>query len=222
MIYLCEDDANIRELVVYALAAAGLPAKGFPSPAAFREAYSKEKPELVLLDIMLPGASGLSLLSFLRETDASLPVILLTALDSEADKVRGLDLGADDYITKPFGMRELVARVKTRLRAAGASVTQSDRLSCGTLCVCKSERTVAVGGEKIDLTRKEYDTLVLLLEAGGAVLTREDLLSRVWGYSFSGESRTVDVHIRTLRQKLGEAGDLIRTVRGVGYKMTER
>ena len=215
MIYLCEDDANIRELIVYALSAAGLPTVGFPTPADFREAFARETPELVLLDIMLPGENGLSLLSFVKEEDPALPVLLLTALDSQDDKVRGFDLGADDYITKPFGLPELTARVKTRLRAAGKG---DDTLTLGELRVDKQKRTVTVSGEEIGLARKEYDTLLLLLEARGAVLTRDELLSRVWGYSFDG-TRTVDVHIRSLRKKLGAAGEMIRTVRGIGYKM---
>jgi len=222
MIYLVEDDDNIRELVVYTLNQTGLPAKGFAVPSAFWKQMEEELPDLVLLDIMLPEEDGLQILKKIRgdyETK-SLPVIMLTAKGSEIDKVHGFDLGADDYIPKPFGMMELVARVRALMRRSGShSEEKPEEYNIRNLYVSPQKHKVMVDGEEVVLTRKEFDLLCYLLANLGNVLTRDQMLNKVWGYSFDGESRTVDVHIRTLRQKLGTAGDLIRTIRGVGYKV---
>jgi len=222
LIYLVEDDENIRELVVYTLASTGLEAQGFAAPSAFWQAMQAQLPSLVLLDIMLPEEDGLSILSRLRADSKTknLPVIMLTAKGTEYDKVRGFDAGADDYIPKPFGMMELLARVKALLRRT-ASETTVEEYQLGNLYVCPPKHQVRVDGQSIALTLKEYQLLCLLLENQQVVLTRDQILNNVWGYSFSGESRTVDVHIRTLRQKLGTAGDLIQTVRGIGYMIAE-
>ncbi len=222
MIYLVEDDNNIRELVLYTLTSSGLPAKGFASPADFWPAIELELPDLILLDIMLPGEDGLSVLKKLRSTTAtaSLPVMLLTAKGSEYDKVVGLDSGADDYVTKPFGMMELLARIKAMLRRAEKTKPSiAQEFHIGQLYVCPAQHAVRVNGSEVSLTYKEFELLHLLLQNQSVVLTRDRLLNEIWGYGFDGESRTVDVHIRTLRQKLGEAGDYIETVRGVGYKI---
>lgn len=221
MIYLVEDDENIRELVTYALNSMGLEAESYDTPSAFWSAVSKEQPSLVLLDIMLPEEDGLSILKKLKRTPStsSVPVIMLSAKSSEIDKVHGFELGADDYIAKPFGVMELVARVKARLR--GVKEDKRFEYTIGPLYVCPESHTVTVNSQNITLTYKEFEILCMLLKNIGIVLTRDQLLNTVWGYSFDGESRTVDVHIRTLRQKLGEAGDLIETVRGVGYKISE-
>jgi len=222
MIYLVEDDENIRELVVYTLASTGLEAQGFAAPSAFWAAMKTQIPSLVLLDIMLPEEDGLSILKRLRENvkTKNLPVIMLTAKGTEYDKVRGFDAGADDYIPKPFGMMELLARVKALLRRT-ASEAPVEEYRLGSLYVCPPKHQVRVDGQNVTLTLKEYQLLCLLLENQQVVLTRDQILNNVWGYSFSGESRTVDVHIRTLRQKLGSAGDLIQTVRGIGYMIAE-
>jgi two-component system alkaline phosphatase synthesis response regulator PhoP len=219
-IYLLEDDDSIRELVVYTLNSAGLPAEGFATPSAFWEAVKNGLPSLVLLDIMLPEEDGLSVLRKLRSaaTTKHLPIILLTAKSSEFDKVIGLDGGADDYISKPFGMMELLARVRALLRRAAADAP-SGCYTVGSLTVDTSAHEVRVNGQPVSLTLKEFELLRLLMENRGIVLTRDHLLDTVWGYAFDGESRTVDVHIRTLRQKLGDSGDCIETVRGVGYKI---
>lgn len=220
MIYLLEDDSSIRELVIYALNSAGYHGEGFDTPSAFRAALSQQLPELVLLDIMLPEEDGLSVLKKLRaapETRA-IPVIMLTARGSEYDKVLGLELGADDYLPKPFGMMELLARVKALLRRAGQRQI-TEEYTIGSLRVCPETRQVLADGQEIALTLKEFELLTMLLRARGRVLTRDQLLEQIWGYTFDGESRTVDVHIRTLRQKLGTSGDCIETVRGVGYKI---
>ncbi len=220
MIYLVEDDANIRELVCYALNSMGHEAESFETPSAFWSAMAKEKPSLILLDIMLPEEDGLSILKKIKRevSTADIPVILLSAKSSEIDKVHGFELGADDYIAKPFGVMELVARVKARLRTNREEPKRFE-YTIGPLYVCPDKHTVAVNGESVTLTYKEFEILCMLLKNSGIVLTRDQLLNTIWGYSFDGESRTVDVHIRTLRQKLGEAGDLIETVRGVGYKI---
>ncbi len=220
MIYLVEDDNNIRELVVYTLNSTGLQSVGFAAPSGFWEAMRQELPELILLDIMLPEEDGLSVLKKLRaeETTRDVPVIMLTAKGSEMDKVKGFESGADDYIAKPFGMMELVVRVKARLRRR-ENTAPTDRLTAGTLTVSRKQRTVTVNETSVALTLKEFDMLCFLLENRGVVLTRDQILNRVWGYTFDGESRTVDVHIRTLRQKLGDAGNVVETVRGIGYKI---
>ncbi|MDD5887437.1 MAG: response regulator transcription factor [Oscillospiraceae bacterium] len=224
MIYLVEDDANIRELVVYTLNSTGFEAKGFGTPSAFWQALEEQQPELVLLDVMLPEESGLSILEKLRENHQTrkLPIIMLTAKGSEIDKVRGFELGADDYIPKPFGMMELVARVKALLRRTTEDRDESmEEYTIANLYVSPKKHKVKVDGETVHLTRKEFDMLCCLLENKNIVLTRDQLLNRIWGYSFDGESRTVDVHIRTLRQKLGTAGSIIKTVRGIGYKISD-
>ena len=220
MIFVVEDDPNIRELVTYTLQSTGFDACGFENGSEFLKALSDgEKPELVLLDIMLPGEDGISILGKLRKKSATkdLPIIMMTAKGTEYDKVLGLDSGADDYIPKPFRMMELISRIRALLRRsedAGAEEYQA-----ANLYVCPSRHVVTVDRQNVNLTLKEYEVLCLLLKNSGTVLSRTQLLNQVWGYEFDGESRTVDVHIRTLRQKLGTAGDLIETVRGVGYKI---
>ena len=220
MIYLVEDDNNIRELVVYTLNQMKLPTKGFDCPSEFWSALKEETPELILLDIMLPQEDGLSILQTLRSDHKTerLPIIMLTAKADEYDRVKGLESGADDYITKPFGMMELVARVKAVLRRSDYSQSQAD-FRIDNLYVCPSKHIVQVDDENVTLTLKEFDLLCMLLANRGIVLTRDKILDQIWGYSFDGENRTVDVHIRTLRQKLGSAGSLIHTIRGVGYKI---
>ena len=220
MIYLVEDDASIRELVVYALNNSGFEAHGFDTPSAFWSAMTKEVPTMVLLDIMLPEEDGLQILKKLRADPRTqrIPVIMLTAKGSEYDKVIGLEAGADDYIPKPFGMMELIARVKALLRRA-SDAPAPETYQVGRLTVCPQRHLVEVDGAAVTLTLKEYELLCMLLKNRNMVLTRDRLLNQIWGYSFDGENRTVDVHIRTLRQKLGPAGDLIETVRGVGYRI---
>ncbi|MDR3120551.1 MAG: response regulator transcription factor [Clostridiales bacterium] len=222
MIYLVEDDLGICELVVYTLTNSGLDAKGFSCAKDFWQAVSERLPNLVLLDIMLPGEDGLSILRRLRasRTTAKLPVMMLTAKGTEYDRVVGLDLGADDYLPKPFGMMELVARVRSLLRRAQAEREKSS-YQVGRLFVSVPRHLVTADGAEVTLTLKEFDLLLYLLKNTGIVLTREQLLSVVWNFDFDGETRTVDVHIRTLRGKLGLCGGLIQTVRGVGYKISE-
>lgn len=220
MIYFVEDDSNIRELVVYTLNSTGFEAMGFGRPSDFWQTLKTKIPSLILLDVMLPEEDGLSILQKLRSNadTASVPVIILTAKADEYDKVRGFDLGADDYVPKPFGMMELVARVKAVLRRVEREATPSE-YTIGALYVCPKKHIVKVNDEPVVLTLKEFDMLCYLLENKGIVLSRDQILNKVWGYSFDGESRTVDVHVRTLRQKLGEGGDAISTIRGIGYKI---
>ena len=225
MIYCVEDDAGIRELVVYTLRNTGFEAEGCPDGAALTAALRKQTPQLILLDIMLPGEDGITILRRLRAVPdtADIPVILLTAKNTEYDKVVGLDTGADDYIAKPFGMMELVARIRAVLRRTEARA-ESDGphpLVAGGICVDERAHTVFADGQEMQLTLKEYQLLTLLMKNRGAVLTRDVLLENIWGYGSENETRTVDVHIRTLRQKLGADGALIETVRGVGYRMGE-
>lgn len=219
MIYLVEDDDAIRELVLYALSNGGFAAEGFDTPSAFWRAVARCAPSMILLDIMLPEESGLELLKKLRADPslARVPVMMLTAKGSEYDKVLGLELGADDYLAKPFGMMELLARVKALKRRAEAAAPSEYRL--GPLRVWPEKHLALRDGAALPLTRKEFELLCLLLRNRGIVLTRDRLLDEIWGYSFDGENRTVDVHVRTLRQKLGDLGDRIETVRGVGYKI---
>ncbi len=219
MVYIVEDDNNIRELVVYTLNTTGIEARGFGSSEQFKEALKAKLPELVLLDIMLPGEDGLQLLKELKGSEAteSIPVMMVSAKGTEFDRVLGLDLGADDYLSKPFGMMELVARVRALLRRAAPKKAREYRI--GPLYVCPERHTVQVNGEDIELALKEFELLCLLLENTDKVITRDTLLNSVWGYEYDGESRTVDVHIHTLRAKLGPAGEIIRTVRGIGYKI---
>ena len=220
MIYLVEDDANIRELVVYTLNSMGFEALGFERPSEFYRAMKNAQPSLVLLDIMLPEEDGLTILSKLKtdKNTCDIPIVMLTAKGTELDKVKGFELGADDYIAKPFGMMELVARVKARLRNVKSDCKHSE-YTVKNLYVCLEKHVVKVEGENIQLTLKEFEMLCLLLKNRNVVLSRDQILNNIWGYSFDGESRTVDVHIRTLRQKLGSAGDVIETIRGVGYKI---
>ncbi len=224
MIYFLEDDASIRKLVIYTLNSQGMVAEGFEAPSLFWSAMEKVTPDLVLLDIMLPEEDGLHILGRLRQnpTTEHLPIIMLTAKGTEYDKVVGLDSGADDYITKPFGLMELVARIKTALRHHSTTSTPKDGsvLTLGSLTVDPVCHVVLVDGEEVALTLKEFQLLSLLLQRSGVVLTRDQLLNTIWGYEFDGASRTVDVHIRTLRQKLGDAGNYIETVRGIGYKIS--
>ncbi len=220
MIYLLEDDANIRNFVIYALENSGFNARGFEKPSEFFSAIPDEMPELLLLDLMLPEEDGLKVLNKLRSKSETknLPIILLTAKSTEYDKVIGFDSGADDYITKPFSMLELLARIKALLRRADPKRDQNEYV-VGDLAVNPSKHTVTVGGKAITLTFKEFELLYLLIAHEGTVFTRDDILRRVWGMEFDGENRTVDVHIRTLRAKLGDSGNLIETVRGMGYKI---
>ena len=223
MIYLVEDDDSIRELVLYTLHTTGFEAEGFRNAADFWQALEKELPQLVLLDIMLPDEDGLHILKRLRagaET-ADLPVMMLTAKSSEYDRVVGLDSGADDYLPKPFGMMELVSRVRALLRRAAKPAAEDKLFSAGSLAVDVKRRAVTVDGEPVILTYKEFELLCYLLENRGVVLSRDQILTKIWDYNYSGETRTVDVHIRTLRQKLGDAGALIETVRGVGYRLAQ-
>ena len=220
MIFCVEDDANIRELVVYTLRSTGFEAIGLPNGDALFEALKTQLPSLILLDIMLPGEDGISILKRLRASSvtARLPVIMATAKGSEYDKVLGLDCGADDYITKPFGMMELVSRIKAVLRRA-APAEKPTCLTCEGISLNVEQHQVLAEGEPVNLTYKEFELLKILMEHPQMVLTRDKLLNTVWGYDFGGETRTVDVHIRTLRQKLGHCGELIETVRGVGYRI---
>ena len=223
MIYLVEDDDSIRELVLYTLHTTGFEAEGFRNAADFWQALEKELPQLVLLDIMLPDEDGLHILKRLRagaET-ADLPVMMLTAKSSEYDRVVGLDSGADDYMPKPFGMMELVSRVRALLRRAAKPAAEDKLFTAGSLAVDVKRRAVTVDGEPVILTYKEFELLCYLLENRGVVLSRDQILTKIWAYNYSGETRTVDVHIRTLRQKLGDAGALIETVRGVGYRLAQ-
>ena len=219
MIYYVEDEKNIRELAVYALSQAGIEACGLPDDAAFRRACAERVPDAVLLDIMLPGEDGLEILKKLRSSPLTeqLPVILATARGSEYDKVVGLDTGADDYLAKPFGMMEMVSRIRAVLRRTARQ--PSGVLSCGGVTLDEGRHAVTVNDRPISLTLKEYELLKLFLENIGQVFSREALLSRVWDADYAGETRTVDVHVGTLRTKLAECGGLIETVRGVGYKM---
>lgn len=220
MIYCVEDERNIRELIVYTLETSGYEAKGFSDGEAFWKGLNHKKPELILLDIMLPGEDGVAILKKLKDDvkTKEIPVIMVTAKGAEYDKVMGLNCGADDYITKPFGMMEFIARVKAVLRRSTPKHTERV-LEAGILKVQIEQHIVTVNDQPVTLTLKEFEMLRYLLENRGIVLTRDQLLGHIWGYDFDGETRTVDVHIRTLRQKLGEAGELVETVRGVGYRI---
>lgn len=220
LIYLLEDDDSIRKLVIYALNSQGYEAKGFERPAEFWKAMGQAQPDLVLLDIMLPEEDGLTILQKLRAAAGTkkLPVIMLTAKNTEYDRVVGLDSGADDFISKPFGMMELVARVRAVLRRTESREENSD-YQLGELFVSPKRHVVKVDGEEVSLTNKEFELLCLLLEHQGMAMTRDAIMDGVWGQEFSRENRTLDVHVRTLRTKLGPAGHYIETVRGVGYKM---
>lgn len=220
MIYCVEDERNIRELLIYTLETTGFKASGFGNGNELMKALKEEIPELILLDIMLPGDDGYTILEQLKSMPSvkDVPVIMVTAKEAEFDKVKGLEGGADDYITKPFGMMEFVARVKAVLRRSTRQ-NEDRELHYDELYLNVGRHEVRYREEKIDLTRKEFELLQYLLENKGLVMTRNQILCHVWGYDFDGETRTVDVHVRTLRQKLGEAGNLIETVRGVGYRI---
>ncbi|MDD7218628.1 MAG: response regulator transcription factor [Clostridia bacterium] len=222
MIYCVEDERNIRELLIYTLETTGFEAKGFGSGAELMSALKEEIPELILLDIMLPGEDGYAILEKLKSNfkTKNIPVIMVTAREAEFDKVKGLEGGADDYITKPFGMMEFIARVKAVLRRSSCQ-KEDQGISCGDLHLDIGRHEVRYHDNKIELTRKEFELLQYLMENKGMVMTRDQLLCHVWGYDFDGETRTLDVHVRTLRQKLGEAGSMIETVRGVGYRIGE-
>ena len=222
MIYCVEDDDNIRELVIYTLETTGLKAKGFAEGAEFMEALAFDTPELILLDIMLPGEDGLAILRKLKNSSKTkdIPVIMVTAKGTEYDKVIGLDSGADDYVTKPFGMMELVSRIKAVLRRSGQTADKADLEVDGVKMNVKKHE-VTVDGQAVTLTLKEYELLERLMRNRNIVMTRDQLLEDIWGYDFDGQTRTVDVHVRTLRHKLGEKGAIIETVRGVGYRIGE-
>lgn len=222
MIYCVEDERNIRELLVYTLGSSGYEAKGLANGKELKKALKEEIPELILLDIMLPGEDGYAVLEFLkgRPDTQDIPVIMVTAKEAEYDKVRGLEGGADDFITKPFGMMEFLARVKAVLRRTRKQEQPKEYHYKG-LTVDMKSRKVWENGRGVELTLKEFELLRYLLENQGSVLSREKILEKIWGYEIYGETRTVDVHIRTLRQKLGETGSIIQTVRGVGYCIGE-
>ena len=220
MVYILEDDDNIRKLINYSLKSQGFEVQDFALPSAFWSALQTKNPDLLLLDIMLPEEDGISILKKLRSNPktSTIPVIMLTAKDSEYDVVTGLDSGADDYVTKPFGMMALVSRIKAVLRRYEKSDSHKELLEAGGIKIDENQHTVFAGNQQLFLTVKEFDLLVLLIQNRGNVLTREQLLESVWGISSEIESRTVDVHIRTLRAKLGEYEKNIETIRGVGYK----
>ena len=222
MIYCVEDDASIRDIEVYALRSTGFEAEGVESGPALFAALKRVPAELIILDVMLPGEDGLDILKKLRLGAATrnVPVIMATARGEEYDKITGLDSGADDYLVKPFGMMELMARIRAALRHGGQREPQRRPYSLGTLFVDPTQHIVRDGEREVTLTLKEFQVLCLLMERAGTVFTRDQLLNTIWGYEFDGASRTVDVHIRTLRQKLGRSGDCIETVRGVGYKIS--
>lgn len=218
MIYCVEDDESIRELILYALRNSGYEARGFESGEIL---FNNPQPELILLDIMLPGDDGYTILRNLKtnEKTSDIPVIMLTSKTSEYDKVKGLDMGADDYIEKPFGVMELISRIKAVLRRSTRSEESNEVICVEDICIDNRKHEIRVDGNEITLTYKEYELLSYLMKNKGLVVSRDKLINEVWGYDFEGESRTVDVHIRTLRLKLGDAGKLIQTIRSVGYKI---
>ena len=220
MIYYTEDDRGIRELIVYTLKNTGFEAEGFENGYSMLKAATLKKPELILLDIMLPGEDGIAILKSIKTSPGlkTVPVIMVTAKGTEYDKVIGLDSGADDYIAKPFGMMELISRVKAVLRRTNP-IKDDNILSFGPVLLNKKMHSVTVNRNEIILTLKEFELLRNLMENSGLVMTRDTLLEQIWGYDFDGETRTVDVHVRTLRQKLGEGGGIIETVRCVGYRI---
>ena len=220
MIFCVEDDNSIRDLMIYTLNSAGFQAKGFAEGESFFQALQEQKPDLIMLDVMLPGDDGITILKKLKaqSNTAHIPVIMATAKGTEFDKVIGLDLGADDYLTKPFGMMEMIARIKAVLRRSMPK-EELNVLLAGKLELNLNEHTVTVSGKRVQLTLKEFEMLSLFMEHIGRVYTRDQLLSKIWGADYIGETRTVDVHIGTLRTKLADCGDYIQTVRGVGYRM---
>ena len=224
MIWCVEDDASIRDIEVYAFSSAGFAARGFEDGSSFYAAITgeKDKPQLIVLDVMLPGIDGIELLRRIRANAAlkQIPIVMATAKGSEYDRIQGLDLGADYYLTKPFGVMELISCVKAVLRRCGAEDEKGTLNACG-ISMNTLEHTVSADGERITLTYKEYELLKLFLSHIGTAFTREQLMERVWGTDYMGETRTIDMHIRTLRQKLGKCGESIKTVRNVGYRMEE-
>ena len=223
MIWCVEDDPSIRDIEVYALSSTGFEARGFEDGDSFWDALQSEKPELVVLDVMLPGRDGVTLLKMMKASEElrEIPVIMATAKGSEYDKIQSLDLGADDYLVKPFGIMEMVSRVKAVLRRCRPK-TSNSLLKLDGLVLNPGEHTVSIDGERIALTYKEYELLHLFLSQPGIAFTREQLLSNVWNTEYFGETRTVDMHIRTLRQKLGSYGHIIETVRNVGYRLENK
>ena len=224
MVYYVEDDKNIRELTVYALGQGGIEARGCADDAEFRRACSERVPDAVLLDIMLPDTDGLEILARIRRSPdlRDVPVMMLTAKDTELDTVRALDSGADDYLSKPFGMMEVVSRTRALLRRVGRESVAQDKpasLVSGDVTLWPDRREVSVAGREVQLTMREFDLLEFLMRSPGVVFSRETLLQRVWGWDFDGGSRTVDVHVQQIRAKLGDSSDLIETVRGVGYRV---
>jgi len=223
MIWCVEDDSSIRDIEVYALTSTGFEARGFEDGDSFWEALQAAKPELVILDVMLPGRDGVELLKEMKASEKfrDIPVIMATARGTEYDKIQSLDLGADDYLVKPFGIMEMVSRVKAVLRRCNRQ-KESNLLRADGLVLNPDERTVTIDGERVILTYKEYELLYLFLSRPGIAFTREQLMANIWKTDFLGETRTVDMHIRTLRQKLGSYGSLIETVRNVGYRLEGR
>lgn len=221
MIWCVDDDDAIRDIEVYTLESTGFSAKGFADGVSMLEALKTEKPDLIILDIMLPEKDGTEVLREMMQNPdwRGIPVIMATAKGTEMDKIQNLDLGADDYLVKPFGVMEMVSRVKAVLRRCGGQPDSDDILTAGGISLNSDQRTVTVNGKKTALTLKEFEVLRLLMRKPQKVFTREELLSEVWGIEFTGESRTVDVHIATLRQKLGASGSMIKTVIGVGYRL---
>lgn len=223
LIYVIEDDDNIRDLIRIALEGFGYRVKAFESAEEGLAAMEREKPDLAVFDWMLPGMDGVSAIKRIRRTDTGMPILLLTARDKELDIVIGLDGGADDYMTKPFGVLELSARIRTLLRRRSKAPVTEDVISQDIISVDRKTREVTVDGAKVELTLKEFELLTYLLENKARVVTREELLNHIWGYDYDGETRTLDMHFRTLRQKLGaEAGAMVKTIRGVGYRLLKR
>lgn len=220
-IFCVEDDPNIRELIEYTLSSADFEVESFENGTSFFERLSVQKPDAVLLDIMLPDMDGTHILRELRSNEAtsSIAIVLITAKSERMDKIRGLDMGADDYITKPFDVLELISRIRAVLRRTAGYENTASETELGNIRINSQKRIVYVNSEEINLTYKEFELLYMLMSAKGAVVTRESIISKIWGTNFEGESRTLDVHIRTLRQKLGEEGSRIDTVRNVGYKI---
>lgn len=225
MIYLLEDDTSIQKFVSYALKNAGFEIQGFETPSAFWGAMKKQKPDLLLLDVMLPEEDGITILNKLRsvEDTKKLPVIMLTAKGTEYDRIIGLDSGADDYVAKPFSIMELISRIKAVLRRSGNDEEKgAEEYTAGSISMDVAKHVVKVDGKEVKLTYKEFELLAMLMKHKEKVFGREEILEKIWGYDFDGENRTVDVHIRTLRTKLGEAGNIIETVRGIGYKVVTK
>ena len=220
MVWCVEDDATIRDIEVYALQSTGFEARGFKDSASFWEALQSERPQLVVLDVMLPGMDGVELLKKIRASAkfSDLPVIMATAKGTEYEKIQSLDLGADDYIVKPFGVMELISRIKSVLRRCRPAESVSE-LTMGGIGLHLDERTLTIDGERVQVTYKEFELLRLFMNHPGIAFTRDQLFSNIWGMDYAGETRTVDMHIRTLRQKLGKYGELIETVRHIGYRM---